>query len=88
MRASPCPQCGGRPTYNDAHDMFACVACDIWTEEPCNCAEAECPFPKAPPVPSLALQAIVVDAETFDQLSEAIENPRPPTEALKKLMRE
>lgn len=46
MRRDPCPTCGTRTKYAARYDRFLCPTCRTWTDEPCDCSEADCPFPR------------------------------------------
>lgn len=51
-RLDNCPTCGQRPHYVARYDRFVCTSCRTWTDKPCQCSDAECPFPKSPDEPS------------------------------------
>lgn len=52
MRRDPCTTCGHETVYSAKYDRFACPSCKVWTEPPCGCSEAECPFTKSPEAPT------------------------------------
>ena len=52
-RQQNCPHCHGPRSYNEKHDLYACLGCDVWLEKvhtPDDCED--CPFPYAPSKPS------------------------------------
>lgn len=54
-----CPIKGHTRVYFDRWDMFACLQCNAWLDDQCDCPAAECDYAEtaAPRDPSLAVKA-------------------------------
>jgi len=50
-RGKACPRCKLASYYNDEYDAYACIACELWLEAPCD--DPTCDYcaarPKKPP---------------------------------------
>lgn len=53
MSRSKCPIKDHRRVYFQNYDMYACLECDVWLDEPCGCPSNVCSFKKPPRDPRM-----------------------------------
>ena len=57
MSRPSCPIRGHRRAYFQRYDMFACLECDAWLSNACDCSAEECSFAKPPRDPKMVADA-------------------------------